>query len=663
MQRDVRQSALYREAEALYRSLCRPGTGQISDAAELHASPDGQHAVFSATTFETLDSVPPTRICQASLVTGECRVLTSGPGTDRLPEYSPDGKSIAFLSDRHEAGHFQLYLLEPLTGAVSRTPTVNGWVEYFHWSTDGRRILLAVAGHGADVAGVQGGIPSSRAPEDLPSWTPKVHQAQDENSWRRAWIYDLASGQSLPVGPERKNIWETVWCGSDHLVAVTSPGSGEGLWYDACLDVIAIDSGESAEIYRPDDQLGWPAASPSGRHIAVVEAVCSDRWAVAGNLIVLEPAARTRWQADTHEVDITYTEWCSDSVLLLAGHRGFDTVVGTYNLPSRTFTELWRGREVTGSGRYVSLTRLNDQGDCALIGEGFTRAPEIAVIREGRYRTVKSFDLASTSGFELPLESARPITWSAPDGLEIQGWLLLPQGQAPHPLIVCIHGGPVAQWRPTWLGRRNAHLLMLLAHGHALFLPNPRGSSGRGQDFARRVVGDMGGRDAQDCLSGIDHLTKQGIADPSRLGVTGVSYGGFMSSWLITQDTRFAAAVCVSPVTNWFTEHLLSNLSDWVAAFVADNRLDPVGDYFRLSPVMHAHRTSTPTLLVCGALDRCTPAEEAAQFHQALVESGVESVLLTYPEEGHGIRKLPALIDYAARVTAWFAKHIPYLTH
>jgi dipeptidyl aminopeptidase/acylaminoacyl peptidase len=658
MQRDVRQTALYREAEALYQLLCQPGTGHISDAAELHSSPDGQYAAFSATLVDALEGVPPTRICQTNLVSGDSRILTSGPNTDRCPKYSPDGQWIGFLSDRHRPGDFQLHLLNLGTGATRSTPPVNGWVEYLHWSPDGRRILLAVAGYGADTAGVQGAIPSTRIPDDLPSWTPEVQHAQEERGWRRVWLYELASDCVSPVGPALKNIWEAVWCGNDNLVAVTSTGPGEGLWYEACLNLIPLESGTSQEIYRPEDQLGWPAASPSGTHVAVVEAICSDRWAVAGNLTLLELATGLTWQVDTNGVDITYTEWCSDSVLMLAGHRGFDTVVGTYDLTSGRFTETWASREVTGSGRYISLSRLNVRGDCALIGEGFRREPEVAVICGGQYRTVESFAPGRLSGFTLPLQSTNPITWMAPDGLEIQGWLLRPEGQVPHPLILCIHGGPVAHWRPVWLGRRHAHLLMLLARGYALLLPNPRGSSGRGQDFARRVVGDMGGRDTYDCLSGIDHLAREGIADTARLGVTGVSYGGFMASWLITQDTRFAAAVCVSPVTNWLTEHLLSNLTDWVAGFLADSPRDPQGQYFQRSPVLQAHRARTPTLLICGALDRCTPAEEAAQFHRALLEKGVDSMLLTYPEEGHGIRKRPALIDYAVRIVSWFERHM-----
>jgi dipeptidyl aminopeptidase/acylaminoacyl peptidase len=132
-----------------------------------------------------------------------------------------------------------------------------------------------------------------------------------------------------------------------------------------------------------------------------------------------------------------------------------------------------------------------------------------------------------------------------------------------------------------------------------------------------------------------------------------------MTSWLITQNSRFAAAVPVAPHTNQVTEHLIGNIPHFIAMFLADEYTNPGGKYFELSPIMHAHKARTPTLNICGALDRCTPPEEGVQFHNALLENGVKSVLVTYPEEGHGVRKFPAAIDYAARVVGWFEEHMP----
>jgi dipeptidyl aminopeptidase/acylaminoacyl peptidase len=657
MKRDVRDTDLFSEALALYEGIHRPGTGQITDAAEVTVSSDGRRAVFAGTLFDALEGAPPTRICLTDLSTGATRVLTFGPNIDRLPKFSPDGRQIAFLSDRRKAGDFQLYLLDPLTGAASATQPVEGWVEYFHWSPDGRRILLGVAGHGADISGGQGAVKSAEAIEVVPPWIPIVETGAEAYRWRSAWIYDLATLQVHPVRTPDINLWEVVWCGNGALAAVVSPGPGEGLWYNARLALIDIDSGGWRELFTPRDQLGWPAASPSGDFVVVVEALCSDRWIVAGDLRMIDRSSGKVRPIDTRGIDVAYAEWRSDSKLLIAGHRGFDTIVGRYDAASDAFREVWRSSDLSTGGRYVTVSGFAEAGDCALIGESFDRSPEIAVIERGTYRTVKSFDLGY-SHHAVAIDKIERSVWAAADGLEIQGWLLRPKGQPPYPLVLEIHGGPVWHWRPRWLGRSSLHLLMLLKRGIAIFLPNPRGSGGRGQDFARRVLGDLGGAETDDHLAGIDDLVTRGLADPKRLGVMGVSHGGFMTSWLITQDPRFAAAIPVAPVTNHVTQHLISNIPRFVSLFLADSYTRPGGKYFERSPVMHAQKVKTPTLNICGALDQCTPPEEAVQFHNALMENGVRSVLVTYPQEGHGVRKWPAVLDYAARVVVWFEQYL-----
>jgi len=391
------------------------------------------------------------------------------------------------------------------------------------------------------------------------------------------------------------NVWEATWCGNDAVAAVTSPGSTEGLWYTARLHLIRLDGADYQELYVPRDQLGWPSASPTGQHVAIVEAICSDRGLVAGDLLVIDPTLKAITRVNTNGVDITYTEWRSDRHLLVAGHRGFDTVVGVYDLTSDQFGESWASREITSGGRYVSVSGCGPGANFALLGEGFLRAPELATVAEGTYRTVRSFD----GGYARQVQSlaaAECVTWRAPDGLELQGWLLRAAGGSSQPLIMNIHGGPVWQWRPAWLARpRTLPILMLLQHGYSIFFPNPRGSAGHGQEFARMVKGDMNGADTQDYLSGLDSLIQRGIVDAGRLGVMGVSYGGGMTAWLITQSTRFRAAVCVAPHTNQVTWHFISNIPQFVSLFFEDTYTNLGGKYFNRSPLLHAYKVRTPT--------------------------------------------------------------------
>ena len=654
MQRDIRDTALYRETESLYRTFRRPGSGLIADASEISAQ--GTRAVFTGTLVDAGNEAI-SRVCLTDLTTGDTRVLTFGPNTDRSPKLSPDGKHIAFLSDRCRPGDFQLYLLDADTGECRATPPVDGWVEYIQWSPNGRRVLLGVAGHGADLSAAQGAATTKTAVQDLPAWLPAVDTGEEAYRWRRAWVYDLEENRVSRFSPAKSNIWEAAWCGNDAITAIVSPGSSEQLWYTARLTVIKTEGGASRDVYTPQDQLGWASGSPSGNHIAVVEALCSDRWVVAGDLRIIDTRSGEVRKAATKGIDVTHTEWRSDRQLLLAGHRGFETVVALYDVTTGEIEEVWQSEDITTGGFYSTIAGFGEAGDCALVGEGFKRAPEIAVIRRGKYQAIRSFDPGAQEALSA-LDSVETVKWQALDGLEIEGLLLRPSGTAPYPLVMMVHGGPVWHYRPYWMGRRSIGTLMLLKRGYAVFLPNPRGSTGRGQAFVRPVLGDMGGADTYDYLSGLDHLTERGIADRTRLGVTGGSYGGYMTAWLITQDPRFAAAVAVSPVTNQVTEHLISNIGHFVALFLKDTYTNPGGKYFDRSPVMHAHKTKTPTLSTCGALDRCTPPEEAVQFHNALLENGVKSVLVTYPQEGHGVRKWPATVDYAARLVGWFEEHM-----
>jgi dipeptidyl aminopeptidase/acylaminoacyl peptidase len=317
--------------------------------------------------------------------------------------------------------------------------------------------------------------------------------------------------------------------------------------------------------------------------------------------------------------------------------------------------ELWTHRG-SAAGFYPQAWPL--EGDSFVtVTDSYEQYPEIVLVRDGKSRALTALAHEGTAYLRSIAGRMEEISWTARDGLEIQGLLLTPSGTAPYPLIVSVHGGPVSSVRSRWVGPGT--IAFLVSRGYAFLFPNPRGSTGRGQEFARQVYGDLGGSETGDTLSGIDALVKRGIADPKRIGVTGGSHGGFMSSWLITQSDRFAAAVPMHPVTDFYSQHTTSNIGRFDDLFLQEEWDQPGNRHYQRSPVMHAHRVSTPTLNIAGQIDRCTPPGQAQEFHGALLEHGVESALVTYPGEGHGVRKLPAVIDVATRVVDWFQRHMP----
>jgi dipeptidyl aminopeptidase/acylaminoacyl peptidase len=240
----------------------------------------------------------------------------------------------------------------------------------------------------------------------------------------------------------------------------------------------------------------------------------------------------------------------------------------------------------------------------------------------------------------------------------LDGLVLLPRGRpdGPLPTIVDIHGGP--SWAAKH-GYNPGYALPFAAAGYAVFLPNYRGNTGWGQVFAKRNIGDPGGEEFQDILAGIDRCVADGFSDGERLGVTGASYGGYMTAWAVATTDRFKAAVMASGIANQLSSHYSCNhdfhgfinggpLSDKRNRDVALDR----------SPIMRLDKPTTPTLMLHGRDDRCTPLGQAQEFYAALTERGVPAELVVYPREGHGFQEREHRLDAARRSVAWFDRYL-----
>jgi len=656
MERDIRKSETYRLIEDYYRALRAPGEERVTDAMDLTVSPDGTSGAFTGLICHDFESAPSSRVCFVDMETGKQQILEHDNQNTRLPRWSPNGEKIAFLSE-DTPGNFQLYLADALgkeSGATSKLP---GMIEYFSWSPDSTKILAGIAGFGADLAGCQGGATTVAEETDgLPDWIPEVDTGDAENLWRDIYVICTETGEARRINPTGLNVWEANWLGNDRVAAVASNSHSEGSWYTAELIEIEIEGNDLRTIFVSEDQIAVPAASPSGQHIAIIEAVCSDRMIVCGTLYLVDRSTGQKTKIDTNETEVTHLIWGDEETLFFAGRRAFETVVGSYSIKSGILTEIWVSAEQGIGAWYPAIWPLAD-GRVAAIVESFSEPPSIALLHEGAMTPILSLGTEVTLSPDFSNATIEEVRWHGRDGLEIHGCLVRPAGEGPFPVVMNIHGGPVWSVPNRWQERmQGAGPLARL--GIATFYPNVRGSSARGQDFARKVKGDMGGEDTYDYLTGLDALVERGIADPDRLGVTGISYGGFMSSWLITQDNRFAAAVPISPVTNWYSQHNTSQIPYFDALFLQDEPYSPGGRYFERSPVMFARNVKTPTLQLTGALDKNTPPTQALEYHRALLEAGVESVLVTYPKAGHGIRNYPDVLDHVSRSVSWFQKYL-----
>jgi dipeptidyl aminopeptidase/acylaminoacyl peptidase len=491
-----------------------------------------------------------------------------------------------------------------------------------------------------------------------------VEAGTPEDAWRSLWIYTLASGDLARVSPDGLNVWEAAWSGPGHVLAITSSQPTEDDWYSAVLSRLDIKTGEVTELLRSDVQLGLPSGTPDGTKAAVLEAVCSDRFIVAGDLILLDLVTGRRCAVDTAGTDVTAIEWIDETRLGYVGQRHLDSVAGIADTGDAPLPETITAKELVASPRswaswFYPAGAFTSDGRVIVIRDDYDLPPEIAIVGAGTDQVLASLAHAGTDYVRSVAGSAANVSWSAPDGIPMEGVLCTPVGTGPFPLVLHVHGGPIGAYQRSWTMHDYA-VPLLVSRGYAVLLPNPRGSSGRGQEFAAAVVGDMGGADTHDYLSGIDAMIERGIADPARIGTMGVSYGGFMSAWLVTQDQRFKAAVAGSPVTEWYSFTFTTNIPRWGLWFLDNADPEEIGNQVHTrSPVMHASKVKTPTLLTAGAKDRCTPAGQAREFYQALIGQGVDSELVIYPGEGHGVSRFPAVTDYLARIVTWFERYMP----
>lgn len=667
LERDISNSPRFLDIKRRNEEFLKPKNNEIVDLSQLDYSPNGKFAAGVAPICKELQGAPTTRLVTLEIESGSITTFEEVGKFDIQPKWSPDGKTVSFLSQIGQC--CQLHFLDVASGTINKVTDLKGSVEKQSWSQDGAHVLLTVAGLGADKSGADGGVSlvsdKSRTDDDQ-TWVPAIEAIMEEDSYRTVWIYEAASSSVKQASPDALNFWVAAWGPSNgSIVGICSDLPGEEHWYRSTLREINMADHSVNVVFTTSHQMEALRTSPNGTKAAVITGIASDRQLLRGDMCIVDIASKEHVTAATNGVNVAWLEWAGDDDIVASGTRNDEEVLLHYNVGSGKCAELWQSREYTIGPTFWSdfAVTKGDGMRCLFVRQGWFSPPtvfEVAVTPGPTPTEIRALSSPELHDKVKNLGTCENVNWKAPDGLEIHGYLLTPSTPAPHPTIMFVHGGPVYHWRPRYLGSYGALVLeqSLLAEGFAIFKPNVRGSAGRGQEFSQHVYGDMGGLDTNDFLSGLDALVDSGKANPKRLGVTGGSYGGYMSSWLVTQTDRFAAAVPVAPVTNWVSFQYTTHIAQFSKDFLNDDPHNPQGKFFTRSPLHYVSRVKTPTMTVCGEQDKCTPPGQGVEFHRALVAQGKVSLLLTYPEEGHGVRLMPAVFDYTARVIDWFKHYL-----
>jgi dipeptidyl aminopeptidase/acylaminoacyl peptidase len=558
------------------------------------------------------------------------------------PAWSPDGKHLAFALRTPGSHARSLYAVRADGSGLAKLLDFSGTIGHLRYLPDGRLVMLAIQNATKEVGATQAGAAIAG---DLDAPPPEQRIAVLEQAALR-W-----------VSPPDLFVYEYDWrAGGKGFIGTAAPGDGDNNWWTAKLYAFPESGTDARAIYTPTDarqQLAMPKVSRDGSLVAFIAGIMSDFGSPGGDVYTLarDGGAVTNLTPDMR-ASATAISWRCDGHLqaeLLAGDKTqfADLGSGRKAAPAQI---LWSGEESFGD-RAGGISTACPSGLTADAHESFTVPPEIEIGAIGHWHNLTALN----AGLSLPAQ-VQSVWWKN-DGFDIQGWLLLPLNAAGKiPMITEVHGGPAAAVTPGFSGP--GLVTSLLEHGYAIFRPNPRGSYGQGERFTQANVRDFGHGDLRDILSGIDAAAKVAPIDTARLGLTGGSYGGFMSMWAVTQTDRFKAVVASAGISDWLSYYGENGIDAWMIPYFGKSAYDDPAVYGASSAINYMHNVKTPTFAYVGEHDIECPAPQTQEFWHAMKAMNVPTSIMIYPGEGHGLRDPEHLADAQQRTLTWFDKYL-----
>ena len=582
---------------------------------------------------------------------GTPRRITAGGGTGSYSEnsvaWSPDSKRIAFLSDAARAGQNQLYAISAGGGQATKLTNGRGLFASPGWSPDGKTIAVLFTENAERAAG--------------PLVAEKVQTGviKDAVTEQRLALVSSAGGPLRQISPADMYVYEYDWSPDGKRFATTAAqGNGDNNWYIAQIYTIDSAGGPMTSIYKPpiDSQIANPAWSPDGQSVAFISGLMSDEPSVGGDIFVLPASGgAARNVTPDMKASAAWLTWTRSGILFGEDVDGLSGLA-MVDPASGKIQTLWQGPEqITANGWGVMVSLAADGKTSAAIRQSMKQPPEVWAGPIGEWKQITS----RNAGVKPAWGRMISIHWPS-DNFTIQGWLLYPVDFDPnkkYPMVTLVHGGPGAMVHSSWPSESN-FAVPLSAAGYFVLMPNPRGSFGQGEAFTRANVKDFGGGDFRDIIAGVNQATGLEPIDPDRQGLTGWSYGGYMTMWGVTRTTRFRAAVAGAGIANWESYYGENQIDMWMIPFFGASVYDDPEVYRKSSPIAFIKNTKTPTLVLVGDSDGECPTPQSYEFWHALKTVGVETEFVVYAHEGHMFSSPAHQRDRIERVAAWFDSHL-----